>query len=507
MTCFLGIDLGTSAVKAVIIDEAEQVLAAVTEPVPAPSQPMPLASEQAPGDWWQAVSAALDTLAAAHAPLMARVAGIGLSGQMHGLALLDAEDRPVRPAMLWNDGRAELEAEELQAEGEDLARILGVPAMAGLTAPKLLWLKRHEPLVLARARRMLLPKDVIRLHLTGEAVTDVSDAAGTWLLDQAARRWSGEAIARLGIEPSLLPPIVESPTATGRLRPAIAARFGLPSTAVVAGGAGDTLAGGLGIGVVEDGRGFVALGTSGQVFVATSRYQPAPAQAVHAFCHCLPGRWSAMAAMLNGASALATMARLGGSTDIAALLAEVEAGFRGPSALLFLPYLTGERSPHNDPFARGVLFGLGAEASRAQMIQAVLEGVAFSLADGVAALAAAGIAVGDVGFIGGGARSRLWARIIASATGLTLGCFEGGAQGAAFGAARLGRMAAGGPLTAAPPKVIERIAPEPALREAYLPRIEAYRSLYRALKQEFRRARSPASSGHASRGPAERGPA
>ena len=491
MTCFLGIDLGTSAVKAVIIDEAEQVLASATQPVPAPSQPLPHASEQAPEGWWQAVCTTLDSLAASHAPLMARVRGIGLSGQMHGLALLDAEDRPVRPAMLWNDGRAEREAEELQAEGEGLARTLGVPAMAGLTAPKLLWLRRHEPEALDRARRMLLPKDVIRLHLTGEAVTDVSDAAGTWLLDQAARQWSAPAIARLGIDPRLLPPIVESPTPTGMLRPEIAARFGFAPGVVVAGGAGDTLAGGLGIGVVEDGRGFVALGTSGQVFVATSRYQPAPAQAVHAFCHCLPGRWSAMAAMLNGASALSAMARVGGSTDIAALLAEVEGGFRGPSPLLFLPYLTGERSPHNDPFARGVLFGLGAEVSRVQMIQAVLEGVAFSLADGVAALAAAGIAVGEVGFIGGGARSRLWARIIASATGLTLGRFEGGAQGAAFGAARLGRMAAGGPLVAEQPAVIERIEPDPALRDAYLPRIEAYRSLYRALAPEFRRERGP----------------
>lgn len=487
MSCFLGIDLGTSAVKALILDEAERVLATVTARVPAPRHPMPHASEQAVDSWWAAVCQTLDQLHADHPDLMARVRGIGLSGQMHGLALLDAEDRPVCPAMLWNDGRAEREAEALQAEGMDLARTLGVPAMAGLTAPKLLWLQRHNPAVLDRARRLLLPKDIIRLHLTGNYVTDVTDAAGTWLLDQQARAWSGMAIERLGIDRRLLPDVVESPMPTGTLRPEIAARFGFSPGTVVAGGAGDTLAGGLGIGVVENGRGFVSLGTSGQVFVATDRYRPAPEQVVHSFCHCLPGRWSAMAAVLNGASALASMSRIAGSDDIPALLAEVEAGFDRPSPLLFLPYLTGERSPHNDPWARGVLFGLGADSSRAEMIQAVLEGVAFSLADGVAGLEAAGISVGQVGFIGGGARSRLWARIIAAATGLTLARFADGAQGAAFGAARLGRMAAGGPLVAEAPAVVETIAPETALRDAYLPRIEAYRGLYRALKPEFRR--------------------
>ena len=487
MTCYLGIDLGTSAVKAIIVDEREAVLASVSIPVPVPTHPQPLASEQAPDDWWQAVEAVLDQLAAGHPDLMARVRGIGLSGQMHGLCLLNAEDKPVRPAMLWNDGRAEAEAEALQAEGAELARLLGVPAMAGLTAPKILWLQRHEPGVMDRARRLLLPKDVIRLHLTGNYVTDVTDAAGTWLLDQERRCWSEAAIRRIGLDPRLLPPIVESPEPTGTLRPEIAHRFRLSPSTVVAGGAGDTLAGGLGIGVVEDGSSFVSLGTSGQVFVATSDYRPAPERAVHSFCHCLPGRWSAMAAVLNGASALATMSRLGGAADIASLLEEVEAGFTGPSPLLFLPYLTGERSPHNDPWARGVLFGLTPDSNRALMIQSVLEGVAFSLADGVSALNTAGIAVGEAGFIGGGARSRFWARIIASATGLTLNRFADGAHGAAFGAARLGCMAAGGGLVATQPEIIERIAPDRALADAYLPRLEAYRSLYRSLKPEFRR--------------------
>ena len=315
----------------------------------------------------------------------------------------------------------------------------------------------------------------------------MSDAAGTWLLDQAARCWSDRAIDTLGIDRRLLPPIVESPAPTGTVRPEIARRFGLPQGVIVAGGAGDTLAGGMGIGVVEDGRAFVSLGTSAQVFVATDSYRPAPENAVHSFCHCLPARWCAMAALLNGASALGAMSRLAGSDDIAGLLDEVEASFTGPSPLLFLPYLTGERSPHNDPFARGVLFGITSDSSRAQMIQAVLEGVAFSLADGVAALNAAGTSVGAAGFIGGGARSRLWARIISAATGLTLNRFAGGEHGAAFGAARLGRMATGQPLDAGMPAVIETIVPDLSLREAYLPRVEDYRSLYRALRPEFRR--------------------
>jgi xylulokinase len=490
MTCFLGIDLGTSAVKAIVIDEAETVLAATSVPVPPPTHPTPLASEQQIGSWWEAVATALERLAAEHGPVMARVRGLGLSGQMHGLSLLDAEDRPVRPAMLWNDGRAEAEADQLHAEGYGLARILGVPAMAGFTAPKLMWLQRHEPAALERARHLLLPKDVIRLFLTGERVTDVSDAAGTWLLDQAARRWSDRAIDAVGIDRGLLPPVVESPTPTGTVRPEMARRFGLSPGVIVAGGAGDTLAGGLGIGVVEDGRAFVSLGTSGQVFVATDSYRPAPEHAVHSFCHCLPGRWCAMAATLNGASALATMSRVAGSDDIPALLAEVEAGFAGPSPLLFLPYLTGERTPHNDPFARGVLFGLTPDSTRAQMIQAVLEGVAFSLADGVKALSAAGTAVGAAGFIGGGARSRLWARIIAAATGLTLNRVAGGEHGAAFGAARLGRMATGHPTHAEMPAIVETIEPDARLRDAYLPRLEAYRSLYRVLRAEFRRGTS-----------------
>ena len=486
MSFFLGIDLGTSAVKALLVDERQSVRATAQAPL-ATTRPAPLASEQDPAAWWEAVGAALDALAAWHPREMAGVTALGLAGQMHAALLLDASDRALRPAMLWNDGRAEAEAAELNGAG--LAPALGVPAMAGLTAPKLLWLARHEPDVLARARSLLLPKDLIRLHLTGERATDASDAAGTWLLDQATRRWSGPAVAACGIDPAILPPLLEGTAPTGRLRPELARRFGLPPGITVAAGGGDTPCGGLGVGAVEDGRAYVSLGTSAQVFAATSAYRPAPEAMVHAFCHAVPGRWYQMAALLNGASVLDGIARLLGGADIPALLAEAEAGFSGPSRLLVLPYLAGERTPHDDPHARGVVFGLTPDTTRAELVQAALEGVAFALADGRDALAAAGTRVSAAGFIGGGARSVFWARIIAAALGTELHLYRDGARGPAFGAARLARLSLGRDAAEAVlsvPEVVDVVRPDPTLADAYAPRIEAFRSLYRALRPRFR---------------------
>ncbi|HET9018576.1 MAG TPA: xylulokinase, partial [Acetobacteraceae bacterium] len=419
MTCFLGIDLGTSAVKVLIVDARERVRAEAEEPL-ATDHPAPLASEQDPDGWWRAVDAALGRLHAAAPEAMAAVAAIGLAGQMHATVLLDDADRPVRPAMLWNDGRAHAEARDLNRLGDDLAAELGVPALAGFTAPKLLWLARHEPATIARARALLLPKDLIRLHLTGERATDPSDAAGTWLLDEARRAWSARAVAAVGIDPALLPPIIEGAAPAGTLRAEVARRFGLTPGIVVAAGGGDTMAGGVGIGAVEDGRAFVGLSTSAQLFVAAAAHRPAPAQLVHAFCHAVPGRWCQMAAMLNGAGVLAAIAHLLGDADIATLLAEAEARFAGPSRLLVLPYLSGERTPHDDPHARGVVFGLTPDTSRADLVLAALEGVAFTFADARDALAAGGTHIASAGLVGGGARSVFWARLIASVLGVPL---------------------------------------------------------------------------------------
>jgi xylulokinase len=487
VACFLGIDLGTSAVKALVVDEREVVEAAAEAPL-AVSHPTALASEQAPAAWWQAVCATLDQIAATSPAALAEVAAIGLSGQMHATVLLDATDQPIRPAMLWNDGRAHAEADELKALGSDLAAELGVPALSGFTAPKLLWLARHEPETLARTRSLLLPKDYVRLRLTGEHATDPSDAAGTWLFDQARRTWSARAIAAIGIDPTWLPRIVEGSAVSGIVRPDIARRFGLRQGVVVAGGGGDTMVGGVGIGAVADGRAFVGLSTSTQLFVAADAHRPAPQHFVHAFCHAVPQRWCQMAAMLNGASVLASMAHLLGDADIAMLLAEVEAGFSGPSRLLVLPYLSGERTPHDDPYARGVVFGLTGDTSRAELVQAALEGVAFSLADGQAALAAAGAYIGSAGIVGGGARSLLWTRLIASVLGIPLRVYAGAARGPAFGATRLARLSLGHDDPAAvlaEPPVTQVVEPDPALTDAYQPRIAAFRRLYRALRPEF----------------------
>jgi xylulokinase len=487
VTCFLGVDLGTSAVKALIVDAREAVRASAEVPL-ATAHPAPLASEQDPDAWWAAVETALARLQAEAPAAVAEVAAIGLAGQMHAAVLLDAADRPVRAAMLWNDGRAHAEADALKRLGAELAAALGVPALAGFTAPKLLWLARHEPAALARARALLLPKDVIRLHLTGEHATDPSDAAGTWLLDEAQRAWSPRAIAAVGIDPTLLPRIVEGSAPTGVLRDSIARRFGFAPGVVVAAGGGDTMAGGVGIGAVEDGRAFVGLSTSAQIFVAANAHRPAPARLVHAFCHAVPQRWCQMAALLNGASVLASLARMLGDADIATLLAEAEAQFRAPSRLLVLPYLSGERTPHDDPHARGVLFGVTPETTRAELVQAALEGVAFSLADGLAALGAAGTRITEAGIVGGGARSGFWTRLIASALGIPLRVYAGGARGPAFGAARLARLALGADDPAsvlAEPPVQHIVAPDPALAAAYRPRIEAFRRLYAILRPEF----------------------
>ncbi|MCP8940076.1 xylulokinase [Alsobacter sp. SYSU M60028] len=487
MATILGIDIGTSAVKLVLVDEAERVIAERDAPL-AVSRPRPSWSEQDPLDWWRAVGDLLDGLKRDEAAALAAVGAIGLSGQMHGAVLLGDDDAPLRPAMLWNDGRAAAEARALRASHPHLPAVVGVLPMAGFTGPKIPWLAAHEPDVLARLRTVMMPKDYVRLLLTGEKATDMSDAAGTWWLDEARREWSAEAAEATRLPKSALPRLLESPQPAGALLPELAARWGMGRGVVVAAGAGDAAAGAIGIGSVADGDAFLSLGTSGQLFVTTSHYRPAPETAVHAFAHALPGLWFQMGAMLNGASCLAFAAGLM-RAEIETLLAEAERGFAGPSRLIFLPYLTGERTPHDDPHARGVLFGLTPDTTRAEVMQAVLEGVAFSFADARDALAASGTRIGRAAVIGGGARSAFWMRILASVLGVTLARYQGGAKGPAFGAARLGRLALTGEDPArlcAKPAILDETAPDPALHAAYAPRLDAYRRLYAALHPEFR---------------------
>ena len=485
---YLGIDIGTSAVKALLADEEQRVLAEATEELSI-SRPHPLWSEQDPEDWWSAVVTVVTALRRAAPDRFAAIRGVGLSGQMHGAVLLGRDRAVLRPAILWNDGRSHEQCAALEQKVPQLGTIAGVLAMPGFTAPKLLWVAQHEPEIFARIGAVVLPKDYVRFRLTGELATDVSDAAGTLWLDEAARGWSAEILAATGMSVAQMPRLVEGSQSSAYVSPGIAREWGMGSDVVVAGGGGDAAAGAAGIGAVSSGDAFVSLGTSGQYFVTTAAYRPFPQAFVHAFCHAVPDRWYQMAALLNGASCLAWAAKLIGSDDVGALLARVEANYRRAGSLIFLPYLTGERTPHNDPYARGVFFGLGAETSTEALIQSVLEGVALSLAEAQDCLAAAGTTVERVAAIGGGSRSRLWMRILASALDRPVVLYQEGAKGPAYGAARLARLAVTGePVgdVCSAPRVSEVVEPDPARVDAYRALGERFRRLYRTLKPEFR---------------------
>jgi xylulokinase len=489
---YLGIDLGTSEVKVVLLDHGQRVLASASVKL-ALSHPHPYWSEQDPEQWWQATLAAVGQLQATAGPQLAALRGIGLSGQMHGATLLDAEGRVLRPAILWNDTRAHAECAELEALAPESRQITGNLAMPGFTAPKLLWLRKHEPLLYARVAKVLLPKDYLAWRLTGEFVSDMSDAAGTLWLDVAARDWSDTMLAACGLQRSHMPRLLEGNQAGGALRESLHAEWGIAQEVQVAAGAGDNAATAVGMGATAPGDAFLSLGTSGVLFVCNDRFMPNPAQAVHAFCHCLPQRWHQMSVILSAASSLAWAARATGAADageLAELASALDTGDANllAQAPLFLPYLDGERTPHNNAQASGVFFGLRSNTGKAELAYAVMEGVAFAMADGYAALRATGTTVAQASFVGGGSRSRFWAELIASATGITLLRHPEGDVGAAVGAARLAMMAVTG---AAPeeicvkPPVAERIAPRADLCAVLPARLARYRRLYTALVPEF----------------------
>lgn len=458
---FLGLDLGTSGVKAVLIGEDQAEIATGHAPLTV-SNPQSGWSEQDPADWVAACRAAIAGL---NVPLD-RVAGIGLSGQMHGAVCLDAGDQVLRPAILWNDGRANVEATELDADPRFRA-ITGNIVFAGFTAPKLVWMARHEPDLFARTARVLLPKAYLRLWLTGEHVEDMSDASGTAWFDPAAREWSDELLTATGMRRDQMPALVEGSAVSGQLRPEIAAELGLPAGIPVAGGAGDNAATAIAAGIAGPGMGFVSLGTSGVIFAATDRFYPAPDTAVHAFCHALPGRWHQMGVMLSAASCLDWWARITGAKpgDLLAGLGPVAA----PGAVRFLPYLSGERTPLNDTAIRARFTGLSASTGRDDMTRAVMEGVSLALAENMAALRAAGGGADALIAMGGGARSDLWLSMLAQATGLPVLRPAGAETGGAFGAARLGLMAAtgAGEEVLTQPPIAAEFTPDPALADAW----------------------------------------
>jgi xylulokinase len=485
---FLGIDLGTSEVKVLLLDRQHQIVATAGEALTL-DRPQPRWSEQHPADWWQATDLALQHLAAEHPTVMAAVQAIGLSGQMHGAVLLDAADAVLRPAILWNDGRSDIECAELEAQVPDARRLTGNLAMPGFTAPKLAWVRRHEPAVFARIARVLLPKDWLRLKLTGEFASDLSDASGTLWLDVGQRQWSAPMLAATGLSVAHMPRLVEGSQIAGRLQSALAARWGLRAGIPVAGGGGDNAASAVGIGAVRPGQGFVSLGTSGVIFRTTDCFRPNPERALHAFCHALPGTWHQMSVMLSAASALRWARQLLGLDSEAALLHRV-AGLsqqQRARAPIFLPYLSGERSPHNNAHAQGVLFGLTADHDAASIGHAVIEGVAFGLREGWASMGVAAGEVQTLSLVGGGARSALWAQLIATVLGTALTTHEGGEAGGALGAARLAWLSVGGDLdeVCTPPAVRARFEPDTTQRPLLDARYARFRKLYPALRDQF----------------------
>lgn len=486
---YLGIDLGTSELKAVLLDDRHRIEASASEPLTV-QRPRPLWSEQEPGAWWAALELVVARLRQDNPAAWASVRAIGLSGQMHGAVVLDANERVLRPAILWNDGRSAAQCAALEAHEPSLRAITGNLAMPGFTAPKLLWLREHEPALFRQIARVLLPKDWIRLLLCGEAVSEMSDASGSLWLDVGARCWSDALLAATGLSRQQMPRLVEGSAISGALQRALAERWGLRPGIPIAGGAGDNAASAVGIGAVRAGQGFVSLGTSGVVFLSSDRFMPNADAAVHTFCHALPGRWHKMSVMLSAASALRWARTLLGMSSEAELLESVSK--LGPaaraSAPIFLPYLSGERTPHNDVSAQGVLFGLAHEQGAAAVGYAVMEGIGFGLADGWRSLGAMPGEVNALTLVGGGARSALWAQTLSSTLGVALSVLEGGHASAAVGAARLAWLADGGEeadvcLGGEPTRTFVPDAFEAAL---LAPRLARFRALYPALRHEFR---------------------
>ncbi|MFB2562881.1 xylulokinase [Rhizobium sp. IMFF44] len=479
---YLGLDLGTSGVKAMLIDGNQTIIGSANGGLDV-SRPHPGWSEQDPAHWIRATEEAVAGLKAAHPKELAAVRGIGLSGQMHGATLLDADDKVLRPCILWNDTRSYQEAAALDANTRFRA-LTGNIVFPGFTAPKLAWVAKHEPEIFVRVRWVLLPKDYLRLWLTGEHMSEMSDSAGTSWLDTGKRKWSSELLAATNLDEKQMPTLVEGTEVAGKLRGELASKWGIGGDVVVAGGAGDNAASACGMGTVSHGAAFVSLGTSGVLFAANGSYLPKPESAVHAFCHALPNTWHQMGVILSATDALNWHSHVTGKSA-AELTAELGETLKAPTSVTFLPYLSGERTPHNDATIRGAFIGLGHESGRAVLTQAVLEGVSFAIRDNLEALRSAGTDIARVTAIGGGSRSRYWLASIATALGVPVDLPADGDFGAAFGAARLGLIAATGADPVAvctPPQTAGTIDPVASLTDAYADAYKRYRAVYPAIK-------------------------
>jgi xylulokinase len=500
MGYFMGLDLGTSAVKCILVDEKGQVTSSHSEEYPL-LQPHPGWAEQNPEDWWNATLVGIRQLLAKSGVKGEEVAGIGFSGQMHGSVFLDAEQQVIRPALLWCDQRTAEQCAWIEAAvgKEELGRLTGNRALTGFTAPKVVWLRQEEPEHYARVRHLLLPKDYVRLRLTGEFGMDMSDASGTLLLDVANRRWSQTVADRLSIPMEWLPPLFESGEVAGQLQPEAARLTGLAAGTPVVAGGGDQACGAVGVGVVRQGIASVALGTSGVVFVHDDAYQVDEAYRLHSFCHGVPGKWHRMGVMLAAGGSFQwwrnhfaheelELAKQQGKDVYEVLTSLAETAPLGSEGLLFLPYLTGERTPHPDPKARGSFIGLNLRHGKAHLTRAVLEGITFGLRDSLELMKQSGIEIHELRVNGGGARSPFWRQMIADIFGIpvvTVNSTDGPAYGAAV-------MAASGVLQRDITslceewiQVVDRIEPNPEHSENYEAYYQIYRGLYATLQPTF----------------------
>lgn len=483
---YLGIDLGTSSVKIVVIDDQQELIAAADQELQV-SRPRPLWSEQDPRDWWQATQSAVAVLRKNHPEALAKIRAIGLSGQMHGATLLDKNNQPLRPAILWNDGRSAPQCQTLLERVPQALQITGNMIMPGFTAPKLLWVAEHEPQLFAQIHKVLLPKDYLRLEMTGVYATDLSDASGTMWLDVGKRLWSSAMLNATNLTEQQMPELFEGTEVTATLLPAIAAEWGVPPNTPVVAGGGDNAASAISMGVTEPGQAFLSLGTSGVYFVADDQYRPNPKETLHTFCHCLPGRWHEMSVHLSAASCLDWLGKILGKPDTGTLT-ELAKQHDPAHTPLFLPYLSGERTPHNDPLARGAFVGLTHSTGPAELAQAVLEGVAFAFVEGQQVIAHAGVSIKTVAVIGGGARSAYWGKILATALQRDLVYRRQAAVGAAYGAARLAWYSQHqGEFTHAfPTPAIEHIInPVTSDYPCYQHKQSQFSQLYRSLKPLF----------------------
>lgn len=477
---FLGIDLGTSGLRALLIDETGTPIGSV-ERAYSVSNPHPGWSEQDPADWIAALETAVAELRSQF-PAFGDLRGIGVAGHMHGATLMDASGKVLRPCILWNDVRSEKEAARL--DGMDGVRELsGNIVFPGFTAPKLAWVREHEPDIFGKIDKVLLPAAFLNHYLTGDYVADMSDSAGTSWLDVGKRGWSEHLLDAGQMRLDQMPRLVEGSERAGTLRPELSSKWGLGKDVAVAGGAGDNAAAACGIGALGEGAGFVSLGTSGVILVARNSYVAAPDAAVHTFCHAVPDRWYQMGVMLSATDSLNWFARITGKrpADLTKALGE---NIRPPAAVRFLPYLSGERTPHNDSQIRGGFTGLSTATSTEDLTRAVLEGVSFALRDSFEALGSTGVAIESLMAIGGGSASTYWLKLIATTLDVPLLLPSGREFGAALGAARLGLLAATGSTVSdvlIAPEVSEAIVPvkehSAAMDQAYQAFSQAYSGL------------------------------